>query len=320
MAKPTSASDTAIVIRDLRKSFGHLEVLRGLDLDVRRGSITGFLGPNGAGKTTTIRAMLGLVTTDAGSIRILGRHVPDELVDLRGRLGAVVDRPSVYPPLTGRANLRVLAGIAGGVTASRVDVLLELVGLLPAADRKAGTYSHGMRQRLALAAALLTEPELLVLDEPASGLDPAGQRDLRRILTDLRDTGSTILLSSHVLPDVQLLCDHIHIIDSGRLIASGATEDLLAGAHGTSWTVDVPAGSETEAARILGAGGLHAIPTASGTLTVDAADPAHITRVLGEAGIWLRGLSPGGTDLESLFLHLTEASPDTVSRRGEESP
>lgn len=296
-------------IAGLQKSFGRVQVLRGLDMEVPEGSICGFLGPNGAGKTTTIRTLLGLVRPDSGSVSVLGHAVPGDVVELRGQVGAVVDRPAVFPPLTGRTNLRIIGDLTGGVPDSRIDALLDLVDLHSAADRKAGTYSHGMRQRLALAGALLAEPSLLVLDEPATGLDPAGQRDLRRILGECRDKGATVLLSSHLLPEVQMLCDHILIIREGVLIAAGGTDDLLAGASGFSWHVEVGAGTETEACRVLSTSGLSANQTAPGFLVVDADDPAAITRILGEAGIWLRGLTPGGTDLESLFLRLTD-TPD----------
>lgn len=299
----------AVEIEALHKSFGRLPVLRGLDMEVPEGSICGFLGPNGAGKTTTIRTLLGLVRPDSGSVSVLGHEVPADIVGLRGQVGAVVDRPAVFPPLTGRTNLRVIGDLTGGVPDSRIDALLDLVDLHSAADRKAGTYSHGMRQRLALAGALLAEPSLLVLDEPATGLDPAGQRDLRRILGKCRDGGATVLLSSHLLPEVQMLCDHILIIREGVLIAAGDTDDLLAGASGFSWHVEVGTGNEVEACRALASGGLTANQAAPGYLVVDSDDPAAITRILGEAGIWLRGLTPGGADLESLFLRLTDA-PD----------
>lgn len=302
---PAPERDAAVVVSGLRKRFGALDVLDGLDLVVPTGSIFGFLGPNGAGKTTTIRALLGLVRADGGTMRILGHDVPAALPELRGRIGVVIDRPTPYPALSGRRNLQVVADLTGGnrTVHDRIDPVLSLVGLDRAADRPASGYSFGMRQRLALAMALLPRPQLLILDEPANGLDPAGQQDLRRVLAEARDDGVTLLLSSHLLGEVQTLCDHVAILDRGRCIRAGTVDELLTEVH-PAWLVD-PGPDGAAAAEVLRAAGLHVVAADGTRLLVEADEPGWITWHLGNAGIWLRELRPSGRDLESIFLSLT---------------
>lgn len=299
-----SAPPAVVVAVDgLVKRYGATAALDGLDLSVPTGSIFGFLGPNGAGKTTTLRALLGLVRPDAGHMEVLGSEVPAGLTDLRGRIGAVIEAPAPYPPLSGRANLEVLADIAGGRGRGDVDAMLELVGLADTGRKPVSQYSLGMRQRLALAAALLGHPDLLVLDEPANGLDPAGQRALREVLRHARDEGATLVISSHQLAEVEAVCDHVGIIDSGKMVWSGATAELLA--RPRMWRVDL-GGAHREAARaaLLAAG---IVVVAEEPFTLECDDPSAITRALGEAGIWLHGLEAVRAGLEEVFLQLTRS-------------
>ena len=292
----------AVDIRGLVKRYDGRAVLDGLDLDVPAGSIFGFLGPNGSGKTTTIRALLGLVRADAGELRILGKRVPAGLVGLRGRVGAVVDRPALYPPLSGRRNLEVVAGMLGGRGQDRIEELLALVGLDDAAGRAVSAYSYGMRQRLALAAALLPRPALLVLDEPATGLDPAGRRQLREVFRGIRATGATLFISSHLLAEVELTCDRVAILDRGRIVEEGDTAALLQGPG--CWNVGIGDADPAAARAALAAAGLTVVDGVA--LCVETEAPAEITRALAGAGIWLEELRPARRRLEELFLQLTE--------------
>lgn len=291
----------AVAVSGLVKRYGDLAALDGLDLEVPRGAIFGFLGPNGAGKTTTLRSLLGLVRPDAGRMQVLGVDVPADLVRLRGRVGAVVESPAPYPPLSGRSNLRVMADLAGGRGREDVDTLLELVGLAGTGRKPVSQYSLGMRQRLALAGALLGRPDLLVLDEPANGLDPAGQQALRQVLRGARDAGASLVISSHQLPEIEALCDHVGIIDAGRLVWSGPTTSLLA--RPRAWRITLDRADTAAAMAALAAAGIGVL--ASEPLTVESDDAAAVTRTLGEAGIWLRGLEPAREGLEEVFLRLT---------------
>ncbi len=219
----------------LGKTYGRearaVTALAALDLSVPKGVVYGILGPNGAGKSTLLRMVLGLVSPSRGGFRLLGESHIDAKV-LR-RVGAMIEAPSLYPFLTARDMLRALSKVSGFSDPARVEAVLERVGLSEAANRKARTYSMGMRQRLALAAALLTRPELLILDEPTNGLDPAGIQEMRTLVRDLVDRdGVTIILSSHLLDEVQKVCDRVAILNRGQLIAEGAVSDLIAGRGG----------------------------------------------------------------------------------------
>jgi ABC-2 type transport system ATP-binding protein len=208
----------------LTKRFGGRAAVDRLDLQVQQGEVFGFLGPNGAGKTTTIRLLLGLLRADAGQAYLLGARVP--CPERLGQIGAMVEEPVFYPWLSGARNLKILADTGAPVPADAVGKALERAGLTGVADRKVKTYSQGMRQRLGLAGALLGDPPVLLLDEPANGLDPAGMAWLRGLLRDLADEGRTILLSSHVLSEVAQTVDQVVIINEGRLRFAGLLEDL----------------------------------------------------------------------------------------------
>ena len=299
-------SDLVIETSGLRKEFrslrGELRVaVQGLDLAVPAGGgVHGFLGPNGSGKTTTIRMLLGLARPTRGTMRLFGQPVPAQLPQVIGRVGAVVESPKFSPNFTGRRNLQLLAGAIGAPTTS-VDAALETVKLTGREKDRYKAYSLGMKQRLAIAATLLKSPDLLILDEPTNGLDPAGIREIRETIRDLGTSGVTVLLSSHILAEVQQVCTSATIIGNGKLLASGTVDELLG--SGTSYRVVVP--DPVVAADALTRAGLAPVAI-DGALHVEAAAPADITRTLGEAGIWLTELTPLRADLEAYFLQLTE--------------
>jgi ABC-2 type transport system ATP-binding protein len=224
-------SDTVVSTHRLSKSYGERPAVRDLDLEVGRGEVFGFLGPNGAGKTTTIRMMLGLIRPTSGTVEILGRDVQAEGGRVLPRVGALVEAPALYLYLSGRDNLKAVAGVLGGVPKSRLDDVLDVVGLAGRQRDRVRSYSLGMKQRLGVGTALLNDPDLLVLDEPANGLDPAGIVEMRDLLRQLAAGGKTVFISSHVLAEVQQICDRVAIIDQGRLARVAPVAELVRG-HG----------------------------------------------------------------------------------------
>ncbi|MEH1016569.1 ABC transporter ATP-binding protein [Micromonospora sp. CPCC 206060] len=304
---------TVIEISGLRKTFRRLRggahvALDGFDLLVESGQIHGFLGPNGSGKTTTLRALLGLVRPDSGRMAVFGEPAPERLPQVAGRVGAIVESPQFFGNFTGRRTLRLLA-VAGGVPVTRVDAVLEQVGLADRGNERVRSYSLGMKQRLAVASALLKEPELLILDEPANGLDPAGIREMRDLMRDLASSGVTVLVSSHILAEIQLICDHVTIISRGRRVAAGRVDEVLAGFDHGEYRVRVA--EQDRAAELLGAAGLAAVGHPDHLVVRQVADPTVIARTLGEQGLWVRELTPLTPDLESVFLELTGAGHRT---------
>lgn len=299
-------SELVIETSGLRKEFtsrkGRRVAVQNLDLAVPAGGVHGFLGPNGSGKTTTIRMLLGLARATKGSMRLFGQPVPESLPQVIGRVGAVVESPKFSPNFTGRNNLLLLARSIG-VPDSRVDAAVETVGLTGRDGDRFKSYSLGMKQRLAIAATLLKEPSLLILDEPTNGLDPAGIREIRDTIRTLGESGVTVLLSSHILAEVQQVCTSATIIGNGRLLASGTVDELLG--DGTAYRVAVP--DATAATAALTAAGLAAVPDPTGGLRVETDDPAAVTRALATADIWLTELTPLRPDLETFFLQLTAA-------------
>ncbi|HUY57018.1 MAG TPA: ABC transporter ATP-binding protein [Candidatus Micrarchaeaceae archaeon] len=223
---PGSGAPTVLAAHDLGKRFGAKVAVEHLNLEVHKGEIFGFLGPNGAGKTTTMRMALGLIRPSAGWVEVFGQDVARHAASVLPKVGPLVETPALYPHLSGRDNLRVLAAPLGSVPEVRIDALLELVDLRARQRDKVRTYSLGMRQRLGLAIALLHDPELLVLDEPANGLDPAGIKSIRSLLRELRDSGKTVFISSHVLGEVERLCDRVAILRRGKLIQVGRIEEF----------------------------------------------------------------------------------------------
>ncbi|MEA2609533.1 MAG: type transport system ATP-binding protein [Chloroflexota bacterium] len=307
----TATDGLALATRGLQKRYGSRVALAGLDLSVPTGVVYGFLGPNGAGKTTTMRLLTGLIHPDAGTIEVLGR--PFGRGDRRRlyEVGALVESPSFYPYLSGRENLRSLAATGATTSNQRIEELLHLVGLADRARDKVQGYSLGMKQRLGIAAALLSDPRLLLLDEPANGLDPAGIVAMRETLRHLASTGKTVFISSHVLGEVQQLADVVGIIAAGRLVREGPIDQLLEGEGVVRVRVTE---TETEAAmRILAAltgdGGASPAVGEEGWLSI-AIEPgraAEVNRALADAGIYVSGLETG-SDLESLFLALTSGA------------
>ncbi|MEV0806567.1 ABC transporter ATP-binding protein [Micromonospora sp. NPDC050200] len=300
-----------IEIEGLRKTFhtlrqGRRVAVDGFDMLVEAGQVHGFLGPNGSGKTTTLRALLGLVSADSGRMSVLGAPTPDQLARVAGRVGAIVESPQFFGNFTGHRTLRLLA-LAGGVPTVRVDEVLEQVGLRDRGEDRVKGYSLGMKQRLAVASALLKDPELLILDEPANGLDPAGIREMRDLMRSLAEAGVTVLVSSHILAEIQLICDHVTIISQGRRVAAGPVAEVLAGYDQHEWQVRVA--EPDRAAELLGAAGL-SVSDHDGLLVVAGTDdPELIARTLGEQGLWVRELTPIRPDLESVFLELTGTAP-----------
>lgn len=306
-------TENVIEIQGLRKEYrrrrGPTVAVEGLDLVVPTGGVFGFLGPNGSGKTTTIRCVLGLARPTRGSIRLLGRPVPDGLADSVRQVGAIVETPALFPTMSGRDNLALL-GAMDGIGKRRVETVLDEVGLSDRAGDQVRKYSLGMRQRLALGAALLKEPALLILDEPANGLDPAGIRSVRQLLRRLGDEGRTVFVSSHLLSEIQQTCDRVAILSRGRYVMGGTVAEVLA-RSGHDATMLVAVDDLPGAQAVLDRAGI-ASAVAGGHLRVamGAPDGARISRALGERGHWVRELRPEERSLEDLFLEMTSDADD----------
>ena len=298
----------AIEAVGLTKRYSSVVAVDDLSFRVREGAVTGFLGPNGAGKTTTLRMVLGLARPSAGTATIQGRRYVD-LDEPARTVGANLEVAGAHPGRSGRNHLRALAAMAG-VPASRVDEVLRLVELDDAADRRAGKYSLGMRQRLGLAATLLGDPQVLVLDEPANGLDPQGIRWLRDFLRAMAGGGRTVLVSSHVLAEVAQTVDDVVVIHRGRLVQQGPVQSLTSAGAGV--LVRTPRPTALRAA--LERDGLTAAEGPDGALVVEGVDAAHIGELAFAAEVPLHELTPRSTSLEEAFLALTtdparEAAP-----------
>ncbi len=292
--------------RGLVKRYGDVLAVDHVDLNVRTGDVYGFLGPNGAGKTTTLRMALGLITPTEGTVELFGRDPLRHGAHALEGVAGFVEAPRFYPYLSGRKNLELLAALDGDGAAARIDEVLEIVELSGRARHKVGGYSHGMRQRLGIAAALLRSPRLLILDEPATGLDPAGMRDMRELIRRLADQGITVLLSSHQLPEVQELCDRVAIVDAGRVVYEGALADLRrqGGAGYRLRTTDDRRALEVALAQ---AGIEHAAIGEHGLgLQAQERDVGELSLALAQAGIGILALTPELATLEDLFFRLTE--------------
>jgi len=292
----SQTSDTAAIeTHDLTKSYGSMVAVDHLNLRVERGEIFGFLGPNGAGKTTTMRMLLGLVSPTSGGANVLGRNIEHDLP-------VILQHPTFYPYLSGADNLRALARLTG-TPPSRVSEVLELVDMSAASNRKFKTYSLGMKQRLAVGGALLHSPDLLILDEPANGLDPAGIVEMRALMKRLKDEGHTVLISSHVLHEIEQICDRIVIMNRGRIVVQGRVPDLLG-----VGAIEVRVARAAEAEAVLS----H-VPWITGItrdderLRVNAPieRAADVNRVLAEHDLYSYGIQPQEQSLEQYFLDVT---------------
>ncbi|MBV9952471.1 MAG: ABC transporter ATP-binding protein [Acidimicrobiia bacterium] len=302
----------AVEITGLRKVYGSkrpVAAVDGLDLSVPEGGVFGFLGPNGAGKTTTIRAMVGHLRASSGSIQLLGVDVDKALPTIIDQIGAFVEAPSFFPGFSARRNLELLASSRGF---ARADVrrALDTVGLEERANDRVSGYSLGMRQRLGIAAVLLKNPRLLILDEPANGLDPAGILEMRNLLRRLGAEGRTIFVSSHLLSEVQQTCDRVAVVVRGRCVANGTVEELLRGEvtrHRIRIPDDGDGSAQERAVSTLRAHGLEVERDGHGGLLV-AVSPSRaqdVTRVLAEEHIYLAELTPIERSLEEVFFELT---------------
>jgi ABC-2 type transport system ATP-binding protein len=293
--------DYAITFDGVSKRYRATQALTDLTVGFPAGKLTGFLGPNGAGKTTSFRVALGLTRPQSGRVTVLGDLIPAGLPRVIKRVGAVIEEPGIHKTLSGRDNIRV-AAMTLGHGSDEVDRLLEFVGLASDAGRSAGGYSKGMRQRLALAITMLGDPEVLVLDEPLDGLDPAGQVSFKSKLRQLVDEqGKTVIVSSHDLADVESMADHVIVIDRGRLRANGPLEDVLG--HGDSYEVYV--GDLPAAGALLSSAGW-VVEREGGFLRVRGASGDEISRTLAGADLYPQALVPGRNSLERVFLELTE--------------
>ena len=322
-----STASLAVEVRDLRKTYrtrrGRRPAVAGLDLSVPHGGVHGFLGPNGSGKTTTIRMLLGLITADSGVMHVFGEPVPHRINRVISRVGAIVEQPRFFPAFTGRRNLELLAR-AIDTPHARVDEVLAEVGLGDRGDDRFRAYSLGMKQRLAIAATLLKDPDLLIFDEPTNGLDPAGIHEIRRTMRGLADRGKTVLVSSHILSEVAQIADTVSIIGRGRLIAEGQVTEILA--SGSEQAVRVGIADPQRAAGLLTGAGLQVTTTGDHLLTVSSGrgtrpvEPSRITEILARQGLYVSELTPIRADLESVFLELTAddhlgSSPDGPGTR-----
>jgi ABC-2 type transport system ATP-binding protein len=293
-----------IEINGLTKRFGQVLAVDELSFVVPRGSVTGFLGPNGAGKTTTLRMLLGLVEPTGGTATIDG-HPYRQLTAPLHRVGAILEASSFYPGRTARNHLRVQA-MAGGIDAARIAKVLELVGLVKAADRRVGGFSLGMRQRLGLATSLLGDPEVLILDEPANGLDPEGVRWLRELLRGFADEGRTVLVSSHILAEVAQTVDNVVILDRGRMVAHAPLEQLAATA-GVAPVVRIRTSKVEELRAAVVADGARARVTGPEVVEVTGSTPERVGELAAERAIPVFESVTEAADLEDIFLQLTTA-------------
>jgi ABC-2 type transport system ATP-binding protein len=295
-------AEPAILVAGLVKRYGSVTALDGLECIVPSGAITGLLGPNGAGKTTLFRSLLGLTRINEGSIQVLGHSIPAGLHDVAKKVGAIIEEPGLIRALSGRVNLQVAADQLG-FGHERIDGLLSFVELQDDAKRKVEQYSKGMRQRLALAASLIGDPPLLLLDEPLDGLDPAGQIAFRARLREIADSGRTVVVSSHDLADIEALADYVVVLDHGKLVTEGPLEEMLSG-RATRVVADdlVAAGSALTAAGI-------GVRADGGALIVDDEDGSKVIRVLAGAGIYPSEVGPARSTLESVFLGMTGQGP-----------
>jgi ABC-2 type transport system ATP-binding protein len=308
VASQRPSATLAVQTNGLTKRFGHQVAVDDLDLRVPRGAVYGFLGPNGSGKTTTIRMLLGLVEPTAGSRSLLGMAIPQQATVALHRVGSLVEGPAFHPYLSGRANLARLdaADVLADprTTTRRIDAALDRVGLMAAAGKRYRAYSLGMRQRLAIAAALLAPRDLLVLDEPTNGLDPQGTREVRSLIGSVASDGMTVFVSSHLLAEVEQICTHLGVMRDGRLVAQGTVSEVRGA--GTV-TLRLQTGQPEQALGVLEALGVQSLSAHDGEVRgiPGALEPERIVAALVQADVGVRGFALASPSLEDLFVALT---------------
>jgi ABC-2 type transport system ATP-binding protein len=296
LKEPSEEGEIVLSVRGLSKQFGGYMAVSNLDLDVRAGQVLALLGPNGAGKSTVVGMMLGLIRPSSGQIVRHGLR--------RSRIGAIIENPAFYPFMSGRDNLRALVAVTGGAPKNRVDELLDLVGLKQAARRKYGGYSLGMKQRLGIASTLLADPKLIILDEPTNGLDPAGQQEVRALIPRLTHGGRAVIVTSHLLHDVEAVCDQVAILQGGRLRMSGSLDELL----GDRSQIELRVGDPERAVAVLRRlPFVESVTVKADGLQVRAVhgSTAAISRALAEAGLFVEALVEKRESLEDIFFEVT---------------
>lgn len=301
-------SGIVIQAEGLSKTYGRCVAVDNLNFTVYAGDVYGFLGPNGAGKSTTIRMLTGLIRPSSGIARIMNLDIKNNRAKAMQGVGALVETPSFYGCLSARENLNIFAGLSGGCEEGSIDRVLRMTGLAGRADNKVKSYSHGMRQRLGIAQALLPKPHLVILDEPTDGLDPQGMRDVRQIILRLKEEGVTVFLSSHLLFEVEQICTRVGIIDRGRLVMEGDVKSLLKTESGP---VEIRTADRERSLHVLsGVSGVRVLSCNGESLFIDAVPDAvaEANRALAQAGIKVYAVIPKNASLENLFLQLTEGS------------
>ncbi len=312
MVAMKNAGQFVVETSGLTKRFGERTAVANVDLHVPRGAAFGYLGPNGAGKTTLIRMLLGLTQASAGTMRLLGRPVPEERAAALARVGAIVEEPRFHGHLTGRENLTVIAAARERQAHARIDGALARVGLSERADERVKRYSLGMRQRLGVARSLLADPELLILDEPTNGLDPAGIREFRDMIRGFVAEGRTVLLSSHLLDEVEKICDEVAIVDQGKVVAQGAIAELAAAGK---QTILIATSDDEQALTILSDHRAVESVTAESTglrVTLGSDESDDISRRLVLGGLAIRRFEPARVSLEQRFLEITSRLEDAA--------
>ncbi|MDO4716997.1 MAG: ATP-binding cassette domain-containing protein [Propionibacteriaceae bacterium] len=310
-------TELAIMTRGLTKTYrrGAVVAVSSLDLNVPRGGVHGFLGPNGSGKTTTIRMLLGLIHADSGTMEILGKTVPQQLDYVINDVGAIVESPKFFPEFSARKNLEILAQSIG-VGKARVSEVLEYVGLTGRAKSPYKTFSLGMKQRLAIAGTMLKDPEIFIFDEPTNGLDPSGIHEIRETMRGLGAMGKTVLVSSHILHEIEQIADTVTIIGRGRLLAEGSVAEIL---KSGPTSVRVKLGDLRRGAQVLATAGFVATVEKDDHVLVthdEPIDPAEVSRLLGEQGLWVSELVTQRRNLEEVFLELTASEHLTITQSG----
>jgi ABC-type multidrug transport system ATPase subunit len=304
---PSQAGETVLRTYDLTKRYGSRVAVNHLNLEIRRGEIVGFLGPNGAGKTTSIRMLLGLIAPTAGRVEVFGHDLATERASLLPRIGALVETPALYLHLTGRENLRAVGAVLGRVPRQRIEVVLEQVGLQTRQKDRVRTYSLGMKQRLGVGIALLNNPDLLILDEPANGLDPTGIVEMRDLLHRLAGEGKTIFLSSHLLSEVQQICSRVAVINAGRLVADKTVAELTRGQG--EYAVQLERAKEALALLQQQPWGKNARLDGADVLITSAPQEngRDLYTFLAQAGFTPDSLAPATQNLEEVFFSLINA-------------